>query len=357
MMLRILFDQPARSIYSRERLYFFCSLLTIILLLLTNIDEFLGASIANFGNLFWLRSRVLSSMDSEFRAVKYLQRGQYYLDRALKINPNGMPISKNMGILLFVEDEIEAANRLWQESGCDIAFELVERGKRKLESEDFRLAEKWLKSAIYICPSFCESWYFLGDFYLEQEDIEKAYQTLERGCSCSLPGQVGISDFYYQLGYIEHYSNRDLDTASYQYTRALAASDFGSLDGKVKTLWQIGNLLMSQGRICESTGYYRKALSLKSTHFPSLMALGNAYKELGRADASEVVFRNVVESYPNRPEGYLALGNLLLETGRCVQARRLVAESLRILDGNRKLSALAGSGTDMCDYVYFTSPR
>ena len=75
---------------------------------------------------------------------------------------------------------------------------------------------------------------------------------------------------------------------------------------------------------------YVEALAIKPRHVSSLLGLGNAYFDMGRASDALKVLKQAVKASPNRPEAHLALGMVYQEQDRNDDAARAYKRFLEI---------------------------
>lgn len=84
--------------------------------------------------------------------------------------------------------------------------------------------------------------------------------------------------------------------------------------------YDLGTLLLQQGRAQDAVARYRAALKLAPDHPQILLQLGNAHAAMGNFNEAAAQFRASLQSDPAQPAAHYNLGNALRELGQPEQA-------------------------------------
>ena len=84
--------------------------------------------------------------------------------------------------------------------------------------------------------------------------------------------------------------------------------------------YDLGNLLIIQGRIDEAAEYYSRALALQRDFAPALNGLGQIRANQQKTGEADAYFRQALRANPNNPETYFLLGFLAQTRGDLKQA-------------------------------------
>src|SRR5574340_656887 len=97
--------------------------------------------------------------------------------------------------------------------------------------------------------------------------------------------------------------------------------------------YNLGNTLLTLGRLDEAEAGYRRALQLGPAHVDAYYNLGNRLRNLGRLDEAEASYRRALQLKPDYAEVHGNLGNLMLEQGRLDEAEASYRRALQLKPG------------------------
>src|SRR5574340_384083 len=97
--------------------------------------------------------------------------------------------------------------------------------------------------------------------------------------------------------------------------------------------YNLGNTLLTLGRLDEAEAGYRRALQLGPAHVDAYYNLGNTLRNLGRLDEAEASYRRALQLKPDYAEVHGNLGNLMLEQGRLDEAEASYRRALQLKPG------------------------
>jgi Tfp pilus assembly protein PilF len=184
------------------------------------------------------------------------------------------------------------------------AIELANRGAEAFKNNLYDTAEKDLKQAIQVDPSYEIAHYNLGKVYQKQRKWDKAAEAFEAAVQRS----PNNANYQYDLGeaYLEA---KKIDQAE----KALLAST--QADPKLfKAHWRLGLVYKNLDRPKEADASLRKAIEANTRFSKSYVALGYLYLDYDFDNEAAQVFRGCVTAKEDDGEchnGYgLALKNL-----------------------------------------------
>jgi tetratricopeptide (TPR) repeat protein len=164
-------------------------------------------------------------------------------------------------------------------------------------------------------------------------------QSLERALRHLIGGQLSQAEGLYQqilqadpaqpvalhfLGVIAHQKGDGLLGVDLM-TKALAIKpDYAEAHNN------LGNALKDLGRAEEAVASFRKALDVKPDNAKAHFNLGNLLCDLGEHDAAAASYQKAVAIAPDYAEAYLNLGNLLQDQGKLDQAAASFREAIAI---------------------------
>ncbi len=129
---------------------------------------------------------------------------------------------------------------------------------------------------------------------------------------------------YYELGSLLLAQGRSEDALE-NYRQALSLAP-----GHPQILLQIGNTFAAMGQYQEAIGQFQASLKADSTDAATHFNLGNALRELGRPEQAANAYRAALRLNPQDADTHNNLGNVLRETGKLDEAIACYREALRL---------------------------
>ncbi len=131
------------------------------------------------------------------------------------------------------------------------------------------------------------------------------------------------------------------------YDRALERIESAAeLDPRMwEAHYNLGWLQLQARQYDSAARWFEKGIAIYPRHLPSVLGLGKAYEETGRADQAARAYRSFLDGKPKPQEAAqvrIALGNSLRRAGKLGDALETLRESLRAEP--RSAPALAGLG-------------
>ena len=113
------------------------------------------------------------------------------------------------------------------------------------------------------------------------------------------------------------------------------------LDGQsVNGFFQLGMVLLSQGRNAEAAESFARATALKPDFGPAFFNLGLALVKLDRKEEAVAPFREAIRHNAERVDSYILLADLLLQLGQKTEAVELTRQAELVSPDDRRLATL-----------------
>lgn len=303
------------------------------------VSKFLG----NSGLLVLLKG-ISKSHDPDIQNT--FSTAESLLQNSTSHNNDGMTYRIGYGLALFLQGKENEALEVWQPIP-DAAIVLIQHGLREQRANQHQRALTWynliekldldiveslldkiglaylrendLNNAlisyqrlIVVSPDNRDAWYQLGKIYARQGEFPKALEAWMNGIGLS-GGKIGISNFYYQIGYHLHRSLKppNLSEAWESYETALILNDFsGESTLKAESHYQLGSILVLEERWIEAAQEFERTLEITSTHYWTHISLANTYFELGKTQEAILLLEKAIELEPNKKQAYRNLGKI-----------------------------------------------
>lgn len=230
------------------------------------------------------------------------------------------------------EDEAVAA---WQ-SVAGMAEEFIKWGEQARVVGRHQEALMWYSRAAKVEPRLRDPWYYKGQTYEQLENWERAVEVYRKGLQRPAMIQVGLSDFYFRLGYIwAHKSSQpDWQTALALYDKALKLEAFSDEWSRIQVHYARGEVLRKLDRKRAAMKEYESFIAHRSSGHWAYWAhvrLGSLTWELDRdADRAEYFFLQALDIEDSNKWAYRGLGLLYRETGHWAKAIEMYRQVLEL---------------------------
>jgi|GEM_PF-6016713 len=196
------------------------------------------------------------------------------------------------------------------------------KAKKLLEEGRNTEARKMLLSALPLSPCKPELWFTLGLSAFRCGEEEKAAQCFQR--ASELNPELWLC--YTNLAEIAR-RKKDFPGALKQLRKLLQLNRQGLARGYAYNLW--GNILVDRGKIKPAMARYRSALAMLPDYPAAHLNYAWALEESGALTSADLHYRRALGLGSRDPKLYRAYSAFLLKTGRRVEARRLLQETLQ----------------------------
>ena len=216
-----------------------------------------------------------------------------------------------------------------------------------------RKSKELLKKYIKEKPDNPESYYYLGNIYLEEKNIEKAIRYLEKAVSLKQK-----ADYYNDLGYayflkgdykkaIDCYNRAikiDPNLSVAYYNKALAYRKMGNIKEAIKNYskaialnpddpdyyYNLGIAYRLNNEPQKAIHSYKKAIQLDPYNENYWNNLGNAYYDIGDYKKAVECYKKAVEINPSFFLGWQNLANTFLDIGEYEKAVKAFKKAIKI---------------------------
>ena len=163
------------------------------------------------------------------------------------------------------------------------------------------------------------------------------------------------SDAYFYIGY-NHYKNKDIKTASMNFSKALAIypnhkNAKTMLSNITKKLLNNGNKSYKRGDLTKATSYYEQALEYDSNFYLAHFQLGVLQKKQGQSEVAIESLKKVLDIKPDHDKTWFTLGTVFESEGDIDLSLEHYKKAIDINPTYSKPYASLGKiYTDMKDY-------
>ena len=202
---------------------------------------------------------------------------QCYLD-AIRLAPNPARAHLNRGNVLLLKGDLEGALQAFStaiQHKPDYAGAYYNIGNALLGNGQFDEAAANYRSALEIQPDYAEVHCSLGVALKELGKIDEAIASLQRALK-------------FNPGLIEAHTN---------------------LEGVMRDIFSMGNVLMGNGQLNEALANYRLVLKIKPDYAEAHCNKGLALQAIGQLDDAMTCYLRALEINPGFAEAHLHLGN------------------------------------------------
>jgi tetratricopeptide (TPR) repeat protein len=224
-----------------------------------------------------------------------------YLRRAMEVGHGTIPPLHAVARFLAARDNADDAIRFYNEIiGLDPQALLprLELGQLLLTAKgDPVAAEAQYRAALAIAPNHGGAWFSLAHALTAQRRFPEARVAFQRSAQASpelsLPW-LGLARLESGLG------NAAPALAAYDRALALEPRSLEARTGR-------GSVLLATGQATAALGEFQAALAIQPTFVPAILGTAQSQQALGRLDAADRTYRQVLERDENNP---IALNNL-----------------------------------------------
>ena len=268
---------------------------------------------------------------------------------------------------------------------------LLNQGESALLSGDIDNAESLFNESLKVDPSFAPALQALSKLSLYKGDLKKANEysiqavqadedfrewsnkiikikdeMLRAKKSSTSEESIAIyesiikqhsyySDAYFYIGY-NHYKNKDIKTASMNFSKALAIypnhkNAKTMLSNITKKLLNNGNKSYKRGDLTKATSYYEQALEYDSNFYLAHFQLGVLQKKQGQSEVAIESLKKVLDIKPDHDKTWFTLGTVFESEGDIDLSLEHYKKAIDINPTYSKPYASLGKiYTDMKDY-------
>jgi tetratricopeptide (TPR) repeat protein len=237
-------------------------------------------------------------------------------------------------------DKAEAICRSAIERNSDDINMVALLGAIMLKSKQIPAAEKYLRRAIQLAPSFAKPHEDLGHLLVERGQPEEAARILKKATRL----------------------DPNLDRAFFNLGKALAMLGEGKeADKAFEKSFELNperkNLALAaehqkEGRWEEAERLYREVLRSNPTNVDALRLLGNVTLQTGRVYQAERLFRRAVANAPDFVMAQIDLGTALKKQSRLEEASDQFMQAVRLEPDNVQAHYLLGSTLSLAAQTY-----
>jgi protein O-GlcNAc transferase len=301
--------------------------------------------------------------------LKQPQRAVEALERAFRLRPDSLLIREELADAYAASAQSARAVDVWATMGVKPG-DMLQFGEQARQARRYDEALQWYQRAAHMLPDTIDAlvgagrvyreigryddslttlrraadanpssrdpWYEVGQIYVARKEWADALQAFRHGLGAA-DGQIGTSNFYYWIGYIQQYSLKPADTdgAWAIYTEALQTNDYRLQPFlKADTFYQRAVILVTRKQWREAADEYRQALMANQNHYVARVGLAQSLWQLGHHDAAVATARDAAEKAPNRKEAYRLLGAIYRDEGKSAEARAMYSRILELDPGD-----------------------
>ncbi len=290
---------------------------------------------------------------------------QYALEQAYTYRPEDMSTKRYLGLAWAASGNLEKALDLWrddphiakiviqrwrhtrhQEYSLDPEFwyEVAKHidsmavshdykavGKDFLWSQDLEGAFLAFQRITEIDPQNRDGWYHLARTYLWRDGSEKALNTYQNALK-GTRGDIGLSDIYYQIGYIKHRHLKppQINQAWRSYEKALSYADFWDVENHADTYFQQGSIFSRRNQYDKAIEKYEQALALSPRHYWALLSLANSQWQLEFYEQAKNNVQKAIDFNPKRKNAYMLLGKFFQDEENISASKKMYLKALQI---------------------------
>lgn len=199
---------------------------------------------------------------------------------------------------------------------------------RAWASMDANRSLPWLQKVFDESPGSQEAWELWVDILTAAGRFDEAISRLERHVE-SHPGFAHLHLLLAQL-YVNRGALAKAET-QFREVERLAPQDS---ELKKRTLYSLGYLYATMGRIEEGARLLRQALDRDAAYVPALTALSDLLVKTGNADEAGALLARARQLQPEEPEVLVLLGQYHLKRKEWNEAAAVLADALKRHPGN-----------------------
>ena len=285
-------------------------------------DPNYALAFAALGESYWRRYEISGG-------VTYVDSAKLYLNRAMDINSELIPVQQTMGLLdLGTGDYDEAVaiftSILEQEPGNEIAYGGLAEAYDNLGM--YEEAEQTYKKAISLKPDYWLSYKLLGNFYLRNGDYQKAIDPLYRVVQLTPDNFDGYSNigvaYYYQ-------SNWEMAKQYFAQSYEIEPTESAASN--------LGTVNYLESNYSEAAKYYALALENNPNNYAIWGNLASVQGLLGKEEEERANYEKAIEVAenqlkvnPNDVNINAVLGSYYADIGDSVKSVFYIEKTLRL---------------------------
>ena len=203
-------------------------------------------------------------------------------------------------------------------------------GNALLAKGDLPGALDAFRTAIRHKPDYAGAYYNIGNALLGNGQFDEAAASYRR----ALEIQPDYAEVHCSLG-VALKELGQIDSAVTSFQRALQinpdlAEAHTNLDGTVRDIFSMGDVLMGNGQLDEAVANYRRVLEIKPDFAEAHCNLGLALEDLGQFDGAVASYQRALGIKPDWAEAHYNLGNTLQALGQNKDAVACFRRALEI---------------------------
>jgi tetratricopeptide (TPR) repeat protein len=288
----------------------------------------LGYASGNAGSLLF--NHILARPDGSIPAL--VIPAERLLNRAVTLSSHNNSAWRTLGFILAIKGQERAARVAWQ-SANGMTEEFIQRGEKARHSGRYDEALVWYERGQAVDPSLGDWHYYKGLAYEGMGQWEEALAVFQSALSLPV-GEIGKSDIYYQIGWLQSRRIRPLDfeAALRAFDRAITQNQFSNDMFVISSHYERGETLRRLGLYREAWQEYEWVIGRRPEHYGALVNLGLLYWQIEQdAGQAEVKLAKAISLRPNIKWAYLGLAGVYQESGREFEAMNMYKQVL-ILD-------------------------
>lgn len=199
-------------------------------------------------------------------------------------------------------------------------LELAEDAIQLIRFQQTEAALSRAKLSTQLAPGHFQTWFILGTLYLQQEEVDKSIEVLNRALALE-PKEAGI---FFTLG-SAYFQKEDYQTAITEIEKGL------KLKSDNPSAWfDLGNSYYKLGKYPKAISSYEKALSVEKQFWPAINNIGLIKYEQGDMAAAIKNWQTALTIDKEQPEPQLALAVATYAQGRRDEGLKMAITALTL---------------------------
>jgi tetratricopeptide (TPR) repeat protein len=256
------------------------------------------------------------------------EQGRYsaaagHFERALALKPDYEEIVNNRGLMHYRQGEYDSALRdFFRATEINPAFEqpYYHIGRIYFTRSDYAKAQQYYEKALDLFPDFYKAYNGLGLVYTQAGQYEQAEQSFRQ----ALAIKADVAEIYSNLGYLS-YQQRQFDEALEYFNIAL------DLNPRFyKAYNNRGNVYQLQKKYDQALQDYSRTLSLQPEYAQAYSNRGVTYRTLGRLELALKDLDQAVRIAGQTPEFHHNRANILKDLDRGAEAVQAYSQAIAL---------------------------
>ncbi len=251
---------------------------------------------------------------------------EHFVERALAVNPNSAAALAQLGEIQRDLGNVDEAVRLFQEAKAvddSQPFVYLGLGDVLQRAGRYREAEEAFRRVLELDPDSFKARYNLGVTYANQGRLDEAERYYREALALN-ENDPEAPKAMNNLGFIELQRNRVAEAVAW-FEKAVALSPL-----HFESRYNLAVQYLAQNKIDEGIRLLEEAAALSPNHEVVTERLGLAYLAAGRGEDAYRSFLLVRRLYPGNWVAPLELARLHAANNQPDEARRLLADALKI---------------------------